>query len=253
MTLHIKRAVAAMSAILMLLTLVPTAALPTIQLPALSDQSVQTTVPSDEAADEVPSATTDATTDADASADAPANNAVTNAVVTDPDIIEQVLTSEDGMVMGEDGTVYTDIDGDGDIEAIQGDAIEDDENFDTSALFEEMANSVTVGKDPAVNVEEDNEAGAEYLASNVEKTASGVDKVTGYQNNAYEPVQTDNEDNPFLPGGAAWIDLSKIKYGAPASPTYPNTKWSANTSFLNTSATEYDEGRATAWVFPIKT
>lgn len=249
MTLHIKRAVAAMSAILMLLTLVPTAALPTIQLPALSDQSVQTTVPSDEAADETPSATTDTTTDADASADAPANNAVTNAVVTDPDIIEQVLTSEDGMVMGEDGTVYTDMDNDGDIEAIQGDAIEDDENFDTSALFEEMANSATVGKDPVVNIEEDNEAGTEYLATN--KTASGVDLVTGYQNNAYEPTQTDNEDHPFLPGGAAWIDLSKIKYGAPASPTYPFTKWSANTSFINTSMTGYnDKNQPNEFLFP---
>lgn len=245
MTLHIKRAIAAMTAVLMLLTLVPTAALPTIQLPDLSAPSATVDTPANNADatpstdvdndntsanDAAPSTNADAhNAPADSSTDAPANNAVANSEVTDSDIIEQVLASEDGVVMGEDGTVYTDIDNDGDIEAVKGDAIEDDENFDPSDDLKELVNTVEQGK-----TEE-----PEYLATSAASAAS-----------PYEPLYTDDASDPFLPGGDAWINQDKIYYGAPGTPSYPFTEWAANTSFLNTSAYEYDNGRATKWVFP---
>ncbi len=53
----------------------------------------------------------------------------------------------------------------------------------------------------------------------------------------YEPYATDDESHPFLPGGDAWIDLSQIYYGAPATQNYPLTKWSANTSVVNITGT----------------
>ena len=53
----------------------------------------------------------------------------------------------------------------------------------------------------------------------------------------YEPYQTTNKDHPFLQGGSAWLDLSQVYYGAPATQNYPLTKWSANTSVYNITGT----------------
>lgn len=53
----------------------------------------------------------------------------------------------------------------------------------------------------------------------------------------YEPVSTSDDNHPFIQDGAAWIDLSKIYYGAPATPNYPITAWSANTSVVNVTGT----------------
>lgn len=53
----------------------------------------------------------------------------------------------------------------------------------------------------------------------------------------YEPYSTNDPNHPFLTNGAAWINLEELFYGAPATPNYPITKWSANTSVYNTTAT----------------
>ncbi len=191
---RITKVVAFAAAVLMLLTLVPVAALPEVNWPALSS------VFGGSSADDT-----------------------TSAPATAP-VEELTPTETEGYYKDEDGNVYVDVDGDGDAEILSGDTVSDEDLWD----------SVTLGKD-SVSDETAYNATPDKATPNYESTASGVEKVPGYQNSAYEPTQTNKEDHPFLPGGDAHINLSSIYYGAPATPEYPLLKWSANTSVVNTT------------------
>ncbi len=75
-----------------------------------------------------------------------------------------------------------------------------------------------------------------YMAGNNGTDPAGK-TVVNDSYSPYEPYSTNDEDHPFLPGGPAWIDLSQIHYGAPATQNYPLTAWSANTSVYNITGT----------------
>ncbi len=205
MKTHITKLVAVLMAVLMMVSLVPAAALSDFNLPALFSVFGGT-------------------------------NAVENGATVDGENAETAIPTEDGtpvtpagggdgLYMAADGTLYMDTDGDGVAEDISGDTIAD----------EDFGMVVTQGK-----VTDDET----YYALG---TGEGVPE----QISPYEPSSNSgNENDPFLPGGDAWINLSKIFYGAPAMPTYPITKWSANTSVFNVTAIRDANGDVTGYALP---
>ena len=94
--------------------------------------------------------------------------------------------------------------------------------------------NVTLGKGTVTNTENYN--GADYAAAPTDKDALG-NIIVNSKFSPYEPYSTQDENHPFLPGQAAWIDLKEIYYGVPATPNVPITKWSANTSVVNITGT----------------
>lgn len=109
-------------------------------------------------------------------------------------------------------------------ENVQGDVVVDNDDYDFAA-------DVTLGKDftaPTLN------ATGPDMATNDGLEANGM---VNKSYSPYEPYYTELEDHPFLPYGSAWMDLSKIYYGAPATQNFPFTKWSANTSVYNITGT----------------
>lgn len=256
---HIMKLVAVVMTAVMVLSLVPVAALPEVNWPELLSVFGAS---SEQAGD---SASSDAsTTDTD-------TTAATSAPVT-------TLTSTDTEDVYTDaaGNVYVDADGDGVAELLNVDTATDD----TDVSIDELLGSVEQGKVSGTDYNTETEALLETSTSaDVYLMNTDIDEFTldamggsygedGYvltangkkvhkadaDTSAYEPKQTNNEDHPFLPNNDAWINLQPIFYGAPATPTYPFTKWSANTSFF-TSSTEYmndKDGNAIVkgWVFP---
>ncbi len=181
---HIIRVIAVVTAVLMLLSIVPAAALQELSLPNLMS----------------------AVTDTEKDSTAQDGNASENAEPTDKTTQE----TEDA----------TDVE-----EPVVGDAIVDDEDYD-------FADDVVLGKDYSEFV-------GPTLLSDGAKAASDLE-ANGMINKTlspYEPYKTELEEHPFLPYGTAWIDLSSIYYGAPATQNYPLTKWSANTSVYNITET----------------
>jgi len=181
---HIIRVIAVVTAVLMLLSIVPAAALQELSLPNLMS----------------------AVTDTEKESTVQDGNASENAEPTDKTTQE----TEDA----------TDVE-----EPVVGDVIVDDEDYD-------FADDVVLGKDYSEFVGptllSDGAKGATDLEANgmVNKTLS-----------PYEPYKTELDEHPFLPYGTAWIDLSKIYYGAPATQNFPVTDWSANTSVYNITGT----------------
>ncbi len=94
--------------------------------------------------------------------------------------------------------------------------------------------TVTLGKGTVTNTE--NYKGADY-ASSPNKQDSQGNTIVNDEFSPYEPYWTNDDEHPFLMNGSAWIDLSKIYYGVPATPNVPTTKWSANTSVVNITGT----------------
>ncbi len=202
MKTKITKVVAVVAAVLMLMTLVPVAALPEVNWPALSS------VFGGNSADDT--ATTPAAMPVD----------------------ELTALETEGYYQDTDGNVYVDLDGDGEAEIIQGDTVSDEDFWESAVL----------GKDTTTNGVEYNAEGDEKVDTTVSKVDMTKDNEGNfiYQYNAYEPASTKNEDHPFLPYGDAWINLSSIYYGAPATPEYPYAKWSANTSVFNTTGYDRD-------------
>lgn len=94
--------------------------------------------------------------------------------------------------------------------------------------------TVTLGKGTVTNTE--NYKGADYATAPSKQDSQGNTIVNdGFS--PYEPYWTNDDEHPFLMNGSAWIDLSKIYYGVPATPNVPITKWSANTSVVNITGT----------------
>ena len=104
--------------------------------------------------------------------------------------------------------------------------------------FELRASEATLGKD------------IEYYALGESEYIDHTDGVVDSRLSAYEPFQTTNSLDPFLVGGDAWINLDTIYYGAPAMPNYATSKWSANTSVVNTTYIGYDEDGTVYYTFP---
>lgn len=129
-------------------------------------------------------------------------------------------------------------------ESVQGDAVVDNDDYDFAA-------DVTLGKDftaPTLN------ATGPDMATGSDLEANGM---VNKSYSPYEPYYTELEEHPFLPYGSAWMDLSKIYYGAPATQNFPFTKWSANTSVYNITGTgdKWTSGGAAGtekFVFPDK-
>ncbi len=182
---HITKVVAMLMAVLMLISLVPAAALPDLTLPDLQSVTIDGEAEKDN-------------TSADSSEETPADssNASENGLLTE----EQIAAIEEAQVSAEE-------------------------------YFEEVVSGVVLGKDVVTN-------DTEYYANNYEDdliTLAPADEDTS----PYEPAKTENEDDPFLPGGKAWINLDVIQYGSPATPTVAFSEWSANTTFQNTSGVYY--------------
>lgn len=73
------------------------------------------------------------------------------------------------------------------------------------------------------------------LQQSVNAASDGLLGASAAGSTPYDPLDVSDENDPFLTGGDAWINRNTIYYGAPATPTYPLTKWASNTSVVNTS------------------
>lgn len=181
---HITKVVAMLMAVLMLISLVPAAALPDLTLPDLQSVTVDGEAEQDN-------------TSADSSDETPADDSASeNGVLTE----EQIAALENAQVSDEE-------------------------------YFSEVVSGVVLGKDVVTD-------DTDYHALNYGEDGKTI--VPADENTSpYEPAKTNNEDDPFLTDGDAWIDLSKIHYGSPATPTIAFSEWSANTTFQNTSGVYY--------------
>ncbi len=214
MKIHITKLVAVLMAVLMMVSLVPAAALSDFNLPALMSVFGGN------------SAANNTTDNAAADGNGNASDAETAIPTEDGTPVSQA--GGENLYIADDGTLYMDTDGDGTAEAIVGDTVSD--------------------VDFPFNIQQGKVTNDEiYYAEAINNGQTGLDSagMVPKSLSAYEPADTNNEDHPFLPGGAAWIDLSEIFYGAPATQNYPLTKWSANTSVYNiTEYGSYTEGVA---------
>ncbi len=106
-------------------------------------------------------------------------------------------------------------------------------------------------------------SGTSYNAMGVEVggkyyDVSGGTQIVDSTYSPYEPLSTADPNHPFIQGGAAWINLKNLFYGAPATQNYPITKWSANTSVFNVTDTgkkyeigdQYPANGEPIYVFP---
>ncbi len=183
-------------------------------------------------------------------------------------VAELTPTNTEDMFTDGSGNVYVDADGDGVAELIHADEVEISDDFDISDAIASVEQGKVVD-----NTQYNDTTGPDMATGPVDKYLPWDDSYAAYgatqsddgmtldangnkvhkadnTTSPYEPWETNDEKHPFLQQGAAWINLAGIYYGAPATPTYPFTKWSANTSFLS-SATEYDSnGTPTGCVFP---
>ncbi len=221
---HITKLVAVFMAVLMMLSLVPAAALSDFNLPELLSVFGGTS----------------ATDNADGTS---GDDATTESAIPTEDGTPVMQAGGEGLYMAADGTLYMDTDGDGTAEAISGDSIAD----------EDFGMTVTQGK--VTNDETYYALGTDAITGITADTNLDIEQVK--QISPYEPSsQSGNENDPFLPGGDAWINLSKVFYGAPAMPSYPITKWSANTSVYNVTGSalaDVDLIDATVWATAHKT